>query len=232
MFRFIALTVVFFLAFAAAIVFYFSKPAGAPTDGGEDSVATVAADQAGTSVSEPDGKAATDSADSDPKKTTLSYTPEAFRKAALEGKLELVKTCVEEGMDVNESDPQGRTPLAMAAYNGHEKVCRYLIDAGAEVNVLDREGRGPLYHASSLEAPKTVSLLLDAGAEINSVDKVEQFTALMVAAAEGNLEVAKVLLRKGADPTMKDIDGDTALDFAQEKGKPELVQLLSEASAN
>ena len=74
----------------------------------------------------------------------------------------------------------------------------------------------------------TVEYLLDAGAKVNAIDTVEQFTPLMHAAAEGQTEVVKVLLKYKADPDLKDVDGDTALSFAAQKGHREVIRLLTQ----
>ncbi|MGB3863606.1 MAG: ankyrin repeat domain-containing protein [Candidatus Aminicenantaceae bacterium] len=60
----------------------------------------------------------------------------------------------------------------------------------------------------------------------NLVDTVEQWTALMFAAGEGQLEVVQILLKHGADPSLKDVDGDTALVFAQRNGHAQVTGLL------
>jgi ankyrin repeat protein len=72
-------------------------------------------------------------------------------------------------------------------------------------------------------------LLLDRGADPNTRGTLEGFTALMTAAAEGQLDVVRLLLSRGADPSVKDEDGDTAMSFALEKGHPEVAELLREA---
>jgi hypothetical protein len=155
------------------------------------------------------------------------YSPEAFRSAALEGKLRVVELCLEGGLAVDEPDPNGFTPLAMAAYNGHDDIVKLLIKKKAKVDSRDRLGNTPLIHAASGPYPTTVEILLDAGAEINAVDAGEHFTALMMAAAEGNIEVVKVLLAKGADKTLLDVDGESAADFARSKGHAKIAELLS-----
>ncbi len=48
------------------------------------------------------------------------------------------------------------------------------------------------------------------------------------AAADGNLAIAKRLLEGGADVTLRDYLGKTAIDWAREQGKSEVVALLSE----
>ena len=48
----------------------------------------------------------------------------------------------------------------------------------------------------------------------------------MVAADMGNLEAVKLLLEKGADINIRDNGGKTALMFASEKGRSEIIKLL------
>jgi ankyrin repeat protein len=48
----------------------------------------------------------------------------------------------------------------------------------------------------------------------------------MYASAEGQMEVVKLLLLSGADPSLKDIDGDNAGTFAQNNGHKEIADLL------
>lgn len=163
-----------------------------------------------------------------PPASTALYSPEAFRDAALNGKRRIVEVCLEGGMEVDLPDPNGFTALAMAAYNGHDNVVKLLLDSGATVDSRDRLGNTPLIHAASGPSPTTVTMLLDAGAEINAVDSGEHFTALMMAAAEGNTEVVQVLLERGAKKDMVDSDGDAAIDFARRSGHGEIVALLSD----
>ncbi len=54
------------------------------------------------------------------------------------------------------------------------------------------------------------------------------WSALHFAALNGNHATAKRLLEGGADVTLQDNDGETALDLARMEGKGELVALLSE----
>ncbi len=48
------------------------------------------------------------------------------------------------------------------------------------------------------------------------------------AASRGYPAIAKRLLEGGADPTLRDKSGKTALDYARENGESEVVALLSE----
>ena len=146
--------------------------------------------------------------------------------AALNGQSAPVAAHIEAGTDVNLKDREERTPLMYASFNGHTEVIKKLVEKGADINLQDIYGRSALMMASSGPYPVAVKLLLAHGADPNLVDKEEHFTALMYAAAEGQLDVVKLLLAHGADPGMKDVDGDNALTFAANNGHVNIVSLL------
>jgi ankyrin repeat protein len=152
---------------------------------------------------------------------------QAFRDAALKGEVKTVLLAIEQGVEVDASDAEGRTALQLASYDGHTDVVEKLLDNGPVVDHLDEAGRTALMYAASGSNHETVRVLLEAGADPDIVDKVEGFTALMFAAAEGQLEVVQTLLDHGADVTLRDGDGDTALDFASQNGHGDVIQLLS-----
>jgi ankyrin repeat protein len=58
------------------------------------------------------------------------------------------------------------------------------------------------------------------------VDSEEHFTPIMFAAAEGHIDVVRILLEYNADPSLEDIDGDTAETFARQNGHSEVADLL------
>ena len=58
--------------------------------------------------------------------------------------------------------------------------------------------------------------------------QITGYTALHWAAFNGRLAIATRLLEGGADLTLRDKDGDTALDKARSQGKSEVVALLSQ----
>ena len=57
-------------------------------------------------------------------------------------------------------------------------------------------------------------MLLNAGANVNFQNPNNGQTVLMLAILRGYPEVVQVLVESGADPNIKNIDGDTALDFS------------------
>jgi len=153
-------------------------------------------------------------------------TDTRLHQAALDGNKEEVMRLLEEGLNVNSKDPDGRTPMMYASFNGHTEIVSELLKKGTMVNLRDNYGRTALMFASSGPFPETVKLLLQNKAEPNLADGEEHFTALMYAAAEGHLEIVKILLDNKADPTLKDIDGDDAVTFAFNNGHKEVADLI------
>jgi ankyrin repeat protein len=161
-----------------------------------------------------------------PKKTSPAISAEAFQEAALKGQIETVRNAIEQGIDVNVSDSDGRTAHLLAAYDGKTDVVELLLEHDAPVDHVDGVGRTALIYASSGPNHETVIALLKAGADPDVVDKAEGFTALMFAAAEGQKEVVQALLQNNANTTVKDKDGETARDFAEKNGHREVATML------
>ena len=146
--------------------------------------------------------------------------------AVRRGDIEIVKLLIKEGADVNARDKYGGTALMAAANNGHTEIAKILIGRGAKVDAVDHSHRTALLFAATGPFPETVKLLLDNKSNPNVVDNGEHFSPLMHAAAEGNLDIVKILLEYGADPDLKDVDGDTAESFAGQKGHTTVVDYL------
>jgi hypothetical protein len=150
----------------------------------------------------------------------------SIHEAALNGQTVQVVNGLEKGIDVNKRDAEGRTALMYASYNGHTEIVKVLIEKGAMVNMADSYGRTALMMASSGPFAATVKVLLDNQTDPNMADYEEHFTALMYAAAEGQTDVVRILLSYGADPDLKDVDGDNALTFAVNNNHKEVASLL------
>jgi len=149
-----------------------------------------------------------------------------FRDAAMRGDKVVVSDMIERNVDVDAVDENGRTALQLAAFDGFDEVVQVLLKNGADPRRIDGMGRTALMFASTGPHVKAVDLLLQANSPIDAVDKDEQFTAIMFAAAEGQLEVVESLLRAGANPDLRDVDSETALDFATSNGHEKVANLL------
>lgn len=154
---------------------------------------------------------------------------QVLREAALNGDISSIRQLTDAGVDINLNDEEGRTPLMFAAFNGHHEIVALLLEKGAFVDMHDSFNRTALLYAATGPFPETVELLLKHDADPNVVDNDEHFTPLMHAAAEGNIQVVRILLEHGARKDLTDIDGDNALSFAQENGHDKIVAILENA---
>jgi ankyrin repeat protein len=95
------------------------------------------------------------------------------------------------------------------------------LQAGADPNISDEDGITPLI-AAAWDAD-AVLLLIRAGGNVNAQSK-KGFTPLINCAEP---EVARVLLANGADPSVRDADGKTALEVARKYGMKQKEAVLS-----
>jgi ankyrin repeat protein len=167
-------------------------------------------------------------------------TPLMF--AAREGHLELARILVAAGADVNAVAGDGKTALAVAIFDGNYAVASFLVDSKADVNKADAQRFTPLFWAVDRRNMETapnfpwmvtvdpmplIRKLLDAGANPNATvnntprarmregsPRIVFVSALMRAAFSGDLDLVKLLLEHGADPTVISRDGETMVEAA------------------
>jgi len=126
------------------------------------------------------------------------------------------------GVDVNSSDARGDSLLMHAAREGHERIVERLVSARARVNTRNGSGETALMLASLKGHLAIVSRLQAAGAEVSH----SGWNPLLYAAFEGNTDVCRFLLGKGAEIDAQAPNGATALMIASRQGHLETVRLL------
>jgi hypothetical protein len=106
------------------------------------------------------------------------------------------------------------TPLVTAARNGDVETIRSLCAHGADP---DQPSGGndwtPLQHAVHTGQTQSVAALLDAGATIDRANS-SGMTPLMLAAGYGQRDIVQLLLARGAEPALRDRNGEAAVDYA------------------
>ena len=156
----------------------------------------------------------------------IEFNTDQLMQSALNGEHKNVEAALNNGFDVNTIDANKRTLLMLASFNGHTELVELLIAKGSNVNLRDGVSRSALMYASTGPFAPTVNILLKAGAEPNMTDDGQNWTPAMMAAAEGQLEVLKVLVKNGADLEMVDVDGESPLYFAKSNGHSEVVKYI------
>jgi ankyrin repeat protein len=103
------------------------------------------------------------------------------------------------GVDPNEPEPDGTTPLMRAVFLQMPNTARLLVDAGADVKKANSYGVTALYIAARAADNVATRLLLAAAADANAALPASGETVLMTAAKSGNPEVVRALLTGGDD---------------------------------
>jgi uncharacterized protein len=151
--------------------------------------------------------------------------------AARSGNVEAVRMLLDHGADVNARERyKGQTALMWAAAERHSAIVKLLLERGADwrVRSFDRETKPPKLSAASSISPiprggftalmftaregdlESARIMLDAGVDINHGD-VDNVTPLVAAIMNKQYTLAKFLIDRGADVTIVDAGGRTAL---------------------
>ena len=125
-------------------------------------------------------------------------------------------TKTEVGNDKDES------VLVLAALKGYLTLVQKLVDNDADVN---KTGWTPLHYAASGGHVPVIAYLLEHSAYIDA-ESPNGTTPLMMAAMYGSPEAVKELIQAGADPTIKNQLGLTALDFAVRGQRANSIELM------
>lgn len=141
-----------------------------------------------------------------------------------------VRTLLLSGTPPNATDLNGRTPLVIAARDGHPVLVRELLRFGAQPDQTDSLGNTPLFWAADTGDTGSVRALLDGKANPNRANR-EGITPLMAAARGGSLPTVEALLAGGANPRLQDFTGRSALGWAEASRSRTIASRLRKAGA-
>src|SRR5687767_7156474 len=164
---------------------------------------------------------------------------------------DLADLLIRAGANVSAANRAGVRPLQLAAMNGNAAMLDKLMKAGADPNApLTQFGDTALMMAARTGKTDALAVLLEAGARVNDKEKwggtpvadddsrkAEEFasgwlTPLMLAAREGDLESARLLMAAGADVNATAGDGKNALSLAIFNGNYDLASELVDAKSD
>jgi uncharacterized protein len=129
--------------------------------------------------------------------------------------------------DVNAPIPNqnGWTPLIFATFFGKNEEVNLLLNLGADPNKKIAKDISALHISSSEGYEEISNNHLQQGAEVNAQTTTGR-TPIMGACESGHIKVVKTIMPYKPNITIKDINGRTCIDYAQEKNFVEIASLF------
>lgn len=162
----------------------------------------------------------------------------ALMQAAEGGNIDRVRALLQSGADVNEARGSGHTALMLAAGRDQLEIVQTLLRAGANPNaiIFGRYGiPGWAWMFAMNRCNKhwreMTEAMLAAGVELNP--KTIYASPLDHAIDEDDVVIIETLLKKGANPNLRDSEtGETLLMSAARYSTPDVVKALIEGGAD
>ncbi|KAL0969082.1 hypothetical protein UPYG_G00222400 [Umbra pygmaea] len=159
-----------------------------------------------------------------------ALTPTLACAASKIGDLEALEAIKEMGSNLSLGDYDGRTPLHIAACEGHLKVVQYLLGQGATVYAKDRYGNTPLRNAVRFRHKEVVKLLRQTGAHFSREEQEDAGSELCSLAASADIEGLEMWHLAGGDLDTPGYDGQTPMEVAQAVGNKVVIEFLHQDS--
>lgn len=140
------------------------------------------------------------------------------------GPIDAVVLLLRYGASVKDGDTSAdANPLLMAVLIKHLEAVRLLLARGADPNVCDNEGTSPLRVCAQEGLLEMAQLLLQCGADktIDEAGGPTGMNALGWAATRFDVEMVRLLLAHGANPTARDHDKMTPVERFRYETLPE-----------
>lgn len=171
------------------------------------------------------------------------YAP--IHTAARKRHPELIALFADLGADLNEPDADGMTPLQHAVMRNHVPSVKMLLERGADIEEKNKEGYSALALAIAEAKFEVARVLLDAGAHIDTTAGPDALTPLMIASSQVSpgdgaiflpestrpIDLARDLIKRGADVNAQSKSGVTALMIAAARNVAPMIGLLIQAGA-
>lgn len=116
----------------------------------------------------------------------------ALITAIAEGRVEVAKSLIQKGADVNVKAEDGYTPLHGAVTAGHTEIAKLLIQNGASLDTKGEKGNTALHFSAWLGRAEITKLLIENGADVSAKNN-DSVTPSHLAAAQGYAHLVKLL---------------------------------------
>jgi ankyrin repeat protein len=150
--------------------------------------------------------------------------------AATDSNLSVARLLVHLGADPDALDDRHDTPWLVTGVTGSVDMAEVLLPAGPDLTIRNRFGGVSLIPASERGHAAYVRRVVKTDIAVNQVNDLG-WTALLEAVILGDgskryQEIVTTLLAAGADRTLADRDGVTALQHAQRRGQTAIADIL------
>ena len=162
------------------------------------------------------------------KDAIISNPDQSLFNAVASGNLSDVKKLINKRTDINAKNPEGATPLYIAARNGYENIVKYLVEHNAKIDEGLNDKTTPLYIATRNGYENIVKYLVEHNANINKESNMG-ITPLAIAAYKKHETLVKHLIEHKAEIN-KGVK--SPLHIASQNGDKKMVQYLLEHGAN
>jgi len=156
------------------------------------------------------------------------YTP--LLTALANGLTKIALILLEHGASVHISTLEGLSALHLAAIHCDGTMLEKLLECGAFLGVQDEAGDTLLHWAIREEKPDILSFLLSKSTSLLDTQNEDGETPLHMAAAFGEEGTVETLLKNGATPDIRDVNGLTPAEHALENSHYRIHHMLSKGS--
>jgi ankyrin repeat protein len=161
----------------------------------------------------------------------VSAMANPIHDAARDGDVVVVTSLLNQGVNIEDREPTGETPLISAALAGQTQIVILLLDRHASIDARNDRGLTPLHAAAYGGHVDTVAALIEHGAAVDDNQNRYHTTPLIVAAEDGRTDIVRLLIDKGANIEAAEVNGFTALSQAAAVEKWDTVDVLIKAGA-
>jgi hypothetical protein len=151
--------------------------------------------------------------------------------AARCGASNIAALLIAEGADIKAKSREGRTPFQLAVEAGDVATAKLLLSKGAEMGGLNELGYNLMQVAAQSGSSASIRVAHELGFDVSKPAKPGEWTPLMIAMANKNYDAVRELLKLGADPTVKNKRGGTALSLGWPPIPPDIEAALKKKPA-
>ena len=156
----------------------------------------------------------------------------AVTAAALGDHVEVARVLIAAGADVDLQDSDRNNPLLVTGETGSVAMLREVLKGAPNLGATNRYGGVAVIPASDRGHVDYVREILETDIDVDHVNNLG-WTALLETVLLGDgdaahVEILGLLLDAGADRSIADRDGVTALEHARERGYAEMIRILED----